>query len=356
MILIKTGQENTIVITVSQNAELSNPQWLFSFTHIFSKRTVRFILPNVSTHKSRYDEFVFVEGQGVNEIAFPFEGQYIYNVYEQIAQIPENINPALAYNVVETGLATVIAMSSSTTNDYYEEFISPNEFNANYIFAPDELNPPTPTQTTTATNTPTPTSTLTQTPTPNPESPTPTPTPSITPTNTNTQTTTNTPTPSITASQTETGTPTPTPTQTETGTPTPTPTQTSTPTNTPSITPTNTSTQTQTPTPSITDSQTLTPTQTTTLTPTPTITPSSTPCPNCETYEWGITQINNCGAGIATYRGRNCSDTANINFSIDGTGTVGVQGSNCFKKNSIVKLADIGCGVQFGFLRKTGCC
>ena len=163
MILIKTGQENTLVITVSQNAELSNPQWLFSFTHIFSKRTVRFILPNVSTHESRYDEFVFIEGQGINEIAFPFEGQYVYNVYEQIAQIPENLNPALAYNVVETGIATVIAMSASTTNDYYQEFISPNEYNSNYIFAPNELNPPTPTPTETITNTPTPTPTPTPT-------------------------------------------------------------------------------------------------------------------------------------------------------------------------------------------------
>jgi len=304
MILIKTNQENTIVITVSQNAELPNPQWLFSFTHIFSKRTVRFVLPNVSTHKSRYDEFVFVEGQGANEIAFPFEGQYIYNVYEQVAQIPENLNPALAYNVVETGIATVIAMSSSTTNDYYEEFISPNEFNANYIFAPNELNPPTQTPTETATNTPTPSITPTNTPTASitpSNTATPTETPVISPSPTTTSTIT--PTPSITASHTPTKTPTQTPTNTKTSTPTPTNTKTQTPTptttttltatptqtasntptptqtKTPTQTPTNTKTPTQTPTPSITASQTQTPSPTTTLTATPTQTQTSTNTP-----------------------------------------------------------------------------
>jgi hypothetical protein len=451
-----------MVVTVSQNATISNPEWLFSFTHIFSKQQVRFIPTDISTHKTRYDEFDFVEGQGVGEIAFPYEGLYNYGIYQQ-TQGSANLDPALSLGIIESGQALLIVQSANTTNDYYVEYVSNNEINSNYIFAPDELNPPSPTPTVTSTQTPTPTNTPTNTETP---TQTPTQTPTLTYSSTPTNTPTNTPTPSITASQTMTPTQTPTvtqtptntntqtqtetPTQTPTNTQTSTNTQTPTPTNTPSITasqtmtPTQTNTpsqtepydvyllqdccygeqfryeyvlgslvtgttyyisggigfngcatvqpyspvgtvynatgvsfvsqtdcptcvtsypcvtptptQTSTQTPTITSSQTMTPTVTSTRTPTPTVTPSSSPCPNCETYEWGITQLNNCGAGLATYRGRNCSDTANINFSIDGTGTVGVQGSNCFKKNSINKLADVGCGVQFAFLRKTGCC
>lgn len=287
------------MVTVSQNAELSNPQWLFSFTHIFTKDKVSFVLPNTSSHQNRYDEFVFTEGQGVGQIAFPFEGQYLYTVSEQIAQIPTNTNPALAYNVVENGLALVIATSAETTNDYYVEFISSNEDNSNYLFAPDELNPPSPTPSVTATQTqtpfvtptssptttPTPSITASQTSTPTPSitaSETPSATPTLTPTNTQTQTNTptntstptNTPTPSVTATQTKTPTPSVTPTHTQTATNTATPTSTPTPsitatqtnTPTPNTTATNTATPTSTPTPSITASPTLT----TTPTPSPT--------------------------------------------------------------------------------------
>jgi len=280
MLIIKTNQQNTLVVTVSQNAELPNPQWLFSFVHIFTKQKVNFILPNVSSYQNRYDEFVFVEGQGAGQIAFPFEGQYTYTVSEQIAQIPPNTDPALAYNVVETGIALVIATSADTTNDYYVEFISSNEDNSNYLFAPDELNPPSPTPSVTATQTQTPFVTPTTTPTTTPtpsvtqtNTGTPTQTPTNTQTNTPTRTGTPTPTPSVTPTKTPTGTPTNTPTSS--ATPTVTPTNTETPTQTPSNTPT----QTNTATPSMTPTQTNTPpvSPTTTNTPTVSPTPSSTP-------------------------------------------------------------------------------
>lgn len=140
MLIIKTNQPNTLVVTVSQNSELTNPEYLFSFTHIFSKQRVTFIPTDVSTHKSRYDEFVFVEGDGPGEIRFPYEGQYLYTISEQ-PNGSGNLNPALAYNVVENGDAQVIVQSAITVNSQFDTFISNNEFNSNYIFAPDEINP-----------------------------------------------------------------------------------------------------------------------------------------------------------------------------------------------------------------------
>ena len=279
------------MVTVSQNSTIPNPEWLFSFTHIFSKQQVRFIPTDISISRSRYDEFEFIEGQGPNEIAFPYEGLYNYAIFQQPAG-SGNLNPTLSQGAVEYGQAVVIVSSADTTNEYYVEFISNNEFNSNYIFAPNELNPPTPTATVTATNTPTltntpsntptqtPTNTATQTPTPTQtqtQTQTPTNTATQTPTQTQTQTPTTTTTLTATATNTPTSTPTNTATQTPTQTQTSTPTQT--PTNTATQTPTNTATQT--PTPSITASatQTSTPTQTPTNTATQTPTNTASPTP-----------------------------------------------------------------------------
>lgn len=129
-----------MVVTVTQNSELANPEYLFSFTHIFSKDNVTFIPVDISTHKSRYDEFFFVEGSGAGQVKFPYEGQYLYSISEQAAG-SGNLNPALAYNVVENGQAQVLFASGVTMESNYDIWISPNEDNSNVIFAPDELNP-----------------------------------------------------------------------------------------------------------------------------------------------------------------------------------------------------------------------
>jgi hypothetical protein len=135
MILLKTNQVNTMVVTVSQNATIANPEWLFSFTHIFSKQQVRFIPTDISSHKVRYDEFIFTEGSGVGEINFPYEGQYTYGIYQQPTG-SGNLNPALSDGLIETGVATVFTQTGMTTNDFYFEYVSNDENNSNYIFIP----------------------------------------------------------------------------------------------------------------------------------------------------------------------------------------------------------------------------
>ena len=167
-----------MVVTVSQNSELTNPEYLFSFVHIFSKERVSFIPVDVSTHKSRYDEFYFVEGAGPGQINFPYSGQYLYTISEQPAG-SGNLDPALATNVVENGEAQIIVQTAITQDSQYDVFISNDEFDSNIIFAPGEPNP-TPNITPSITPSPTPTG--------NPVSPTPTP--SITPTFTPTPSTT----------------------------------------------------------------------------------------------------------------------------------------------------------------------
>jgi hypothetical protein len=173
MILLKSNQLNKIVVTLTQNTTVCDPEYLFQFIHIFSKKEVDFILPDVSPHPTRYNQFEFVEGQGVGEIPFPYEGLYNYYAYAQPFG-SGNLNPLQATELVENGIAEFIVVSADTTNENYFEFISDDEFNSNTIFAPDEINPPTPTPTQGLTPTPTPSNTATPTPTL-------TPTPSSTP-------------------------------------------------------------------------------------------------------------------------------------------------------------------------------
>jgi len=305
MILLKSNQLNKIVVTLTQNTTVCDPEYLFQFIHIFSKKEVDFILPDVSPHPTRYNQFEFVEGQGVGEIPFPYEGQYNYYAYAQPFG-SGNLNPLLATELVENGIAEFIVVSADTTNENYFEFISDDEFNSNTIFAPDEINPPTPTATIPPTSTPTPTNTATQTQTPTntatqTSTPTQTPTttltatPTQTPTNTATQTPTQTQTPTTTTTLTASPTPTQTPTNTATPTPTTTTTTTLTSTPTPSVTttqtPTNTATQTQTPTTTTTLTSTPTPTQTPTNTATQTQTPTNTSTPTpTPTQPLGSTQ------------------------------------------------------------------
>jgi len=171
MLIIKTNQPNTLVVTVSQNSELTNPEYLFSFTHLFSKRNVTFLPTDISTHKSRYDEFYFVEGSGYNQVNFFYDGLWNYAIYEQ-PNGSGNLNPALAYNKVESGQAYVFAQSATTVDSQYESYISNNEINSNFIFLPGESLPTQTPSEVTPTPTPSislsPTPTLTNTPTPTP--------------------------------------------------------------------------------------------------------------------------------------------------------------------------------------------
>ncbi len=194
MLLIKKGQTNTLSVSVSLNATISNPYYLFSFTNILSKEKVNFVPNNITNGtEDRYDEFEFIEGTPVNLTAstptvnFIYEGQYWCEIYQQSGST--NTNPSLSSGMIWDGRAQVL---DDCPDDQYYQWESDNEDNANYIFlASDEVCGITPSPT------PTPSITPTKTTTPTPTS-TPVPSPSVTPTSTVTPTVTTTPSPTPT--------------------------------------------------------------------------------------------------------------------------------------------------------------
>lgn len=139
MILLKKGQLNKMAVSASQNKLLSNPVYLFSFQHIMSGEKVIFYPENITTGTSqRYDEFQFIESSSSTGFSgstpykyFRYEGQYYYGIYENIST--GTTNPSLSYNKVSEGRALVLGLEELPA---YEQYISPNETNNNFIYIP----------------------------------------------------------------------------------------------------------------------------------------------------------------------------------------------------------------------------
>jgi hypothetical protein len=142
MFLVKKGERNELVVSVYANSILTNPTYLFVFTHIVSKEQAIFIPQDISINKLRYNEFVFFESiyENLNvsppRVTFPYDGQYYYEIYEQVSTT--NLNPLLALNKVAEGRGLI---EDLCVPDSYYEYISPNEVNENYVFISDDEQP-----------------------------------------------------------------------------------------------------------------------------------------------------------------------------------------------------------------------
>jgi len=142
MLYIKRNEENRLVVTVSQHKTIADPSYLFSFEHILSKEKTRFYPKNVSTSTSRYDEFVFIEGEepegytgDIPFVRFPHEGQHYYSVYETFNE--NSTDPNYAFDKLEEGRAIV---EDDTIPSEFTAYISSNENNANFIYYEEGIN------------------------------------------------------------------------------------------------------------------------------------------------------------------------------------------------------------------------
>ena len=143
MLYIKKNSLNNVVVTVSQNKTLANPNYLFSFEHILSKEKVRFYPKDISTSKSRYDEFSFYEGEepagytgDTPYVIFPFDGQYYYGVYEMVTTA--STNPSYAFDKLEEGRAVIEDINNPY--DYPFTYTAGNEDNENFVYYGDDYN------------------------------------------------------------------------------------------------------------------------------------------------------------------------------------------------------------------------
>jgi hypothetical protein len=120
MIHLTKGETNTIVMTLTEKQLLTNPNYLFVFTNRSSNNLVKFVVLNasdISLYKDRYNEFNIVTNTNFSSA---LEGQYTYEVYEQVSTSNLNIT---GLNKLETGImwlsGSTLTYNQFTTTDTY---------------------------------------------------------------------------------------------------------------------------------------------------------------------------------------------------------------------------------------------
>lgn len=129
MIYLRVGEVNTAIATCSVNKQLSNPSYLWSMRHKLTNqawKSIPYRVPPAVNYSPSYDQFLInidenssqeyigTASTAVNLHLIP--GEYFIKIYEQTS--PTNLNPALSYDVVYEGIATVINTGSTTPTSY----------------------------------------------------------------------------------------------------------------------------------------------------------------------------------------------------------------------------------------------
>lgn len=109
-IVIKKGQENYIVVTVSDRSILNNPFNLIIFYNKFNPDVERScVIENISNNRLRYDEFIIEEISNPDNLEgqiFLLAGEWSYEIYESSIKTLD-ISDTTGV-VLETGLVIVI--------------------------------------------------------------------------------------------------------------------------------------------------------------------------------------------------------------------------------------------------------
>jgi len=124
MIRLEENTANTVVVTLTENATLLTPYYLFEFISDDTNESKIFIASNISTNKSRYDEFTITTTTGVEDllngvIDLKTKGYYTYNIYEQVSAT--NLDLANITSLVEVGKVYFNKSSKPVKNKYNEQ-------------------------------------------------------------------------------------------------------------------------------------------------------------------------------------------------------------------------------------------
>lgn len=107
MIYIEKDSENKIVLTLTENSTLSNPNYLFVFENEFDTATepIEIYLPDSSTSTDRYNLFTLTDGSGVGDDLDLTKGQFTYTIYEAVG-IPVTVSDTTG-EIIEEGRMVV---------------------------------------------------------------------------------------------------------------------------------------------------------------------------------------------------------------------------------------------------------
>ena len=116
MIHLIKGQVNKIILTLSEKATLTSPNWLFYFKSRNTNETVAFVILNsadLSTYQERFNAFNITVS---SYFATKLPGEWSYQIYEQTST--SNLIPSQATSMVESGQATLNDTSQFSFTTY----------------------------------------------------------------------------------------------------------------------------------------------------------------------------------------------------------------------------------------------
>jgi UDP-N-acetylmuramyl tripeptide synthase len=111
MLVIEKAESKNWYLTLTEKVTISNPYFLFAFTHRTTNEQTTVILTDISTHPERYNQFAVIEGSTFSLDA----GEFEYVVYAQTSS--SNLSPELADEEVESG---ILKVQFDVTRNYYE--------------------------------------------------------------------------------------------------------------------------------------------------------------------------------------------------------------------------------------------
>lgn len=125
MIEFRKTYTNTVTVTLTENATISNPIYLFLFKNQQSGVNYYFIATDTSAFKQRYNQFQVIEKANANtlngEVSLDNEGFYDYTIYQTSLANTTGLANALAAvpfitKTVEVGLVWVVPDELQTTD------------------------------------------------------------------------------------------------------------------------------------------------------------------------------------------------------------------------------------------------
>lgn len=134
MIVINKNTTTNFVATLFELSQLFNPNYLFEFESDQTKTKYYTIIADISTNKSRYNEFNFVEGtndptNGSLDLGSP--GFYNYKVYEQNSST--NLDPSGDERVFVVEQGKMKLIDSTYQPSFTQHSVSPT---TNVVYNP----------------------------------------------------------------------------------------------------------------------------------------------------------------------------------------------------------------------------
>lgn len=122
---IVRGIQNTVALSLHDNASTANPQWLFKLTNPMTGHSKIFAAEDVSDYTERYSLFRITETSDEDltdgRVELTPSGRWSYTVYEMAESSPRNLDPGDALKVVKSDVCFVIDGSENQINNFTEE-------------------------------------------------------------------------------------------------------------------------------------------------------------------------------------------------------------------------------------------